>query len=268
MRFQETTITPQMASEMLSHNMRNRRLSDSRVKSYAKDILNGKWTDTPTPIAFSAEGVLIDGQHRLSAVVVANTPVKMMVAYDVPTDAVIDRGLPRDSGSALYIRGLISKDTSTRECMAIVNRYLTIQSGTEIQDYERADFINAHQDHLIAAMEISRAGSRRNSLCKKAPVQTAITAALIGGVSEETLTEFANIVNTGFMSDESQSSAVLLRNYLLEASASGHTAQNTVAACAQMAIRDDVNKNPHKNQYRRKYHVYINGREACAPQIQ
>lgn len=261
MQFKEITITPQMAAEMLSHNMKNRRLNYKRVKAYSKDILSGQWTLSPTPISFSGDGTLVDGQHRLSAVIAANTPVNMVVAYDVPRESVIDRGLPRDSGSALYIRGIIDGAVSGRNHMAIVNRYLSVvNGGTDIQDYERASFINENQDAMLMAMEISHNGSR-NPLCKKAPIQTAIMAALISGVSEDVLSTFAYVVNTGFMSDATQSSAIVLRNYILENNVSGYSASDAMAACAQMAIRDFVNKSERQVKYRRKYHVYINGKE-------
>lgn len=261
MRFEEVTVTPQMAAEMLRRNTRNRKLNHRRVKAYAKDIANGKWTMSPTPISFTEDGTLIDGQHRLCAVVSANAPVNMMVAYDVPPDSVIDRGLLRDSGSALYMRGLIDGSVANRTCMAVVNRYLAVvYGGTEIQDFERAEFINANQDNLLAAVEISRAGSR-NPLCKRAPVQAAILAALMSGVPEETLVSFANVVNTGFMSEPSQASAIVLRNYILENGLSGYSASDAMTACAQMAIRDFVEKDTRQSKYRRKYHVYINGKE-------
>jgi hypothetical protein len=241
--------------------MRNRKLNHKRIKAYAKDISNGHWTMSPSPISFSVDGTLIDGQHRLNAVLAANVPVNMMIAYDVPAESVIDRGLPRDSGSALYIRGLIDEAVSNRCYMAVVNRYLAVvNGGAEIQDYERAAFINENQDNLIAAVEISRTGSH-NPLCRRAPVQAAIMAALINGVPEETLISFANVVNTGFMSDSTQASAIVLRNYILENSLSGHSASDAMAACAQMAIRDFVNKSTRRVKYRRKYHVYINGKE-------
>lgn len=261
MHFQEVTITPEMAVEMLSHNMRNRQVNHKRVKAYTKDITKGKWTCSPTPIAFTGDGTLIDGQHRLNAVISANMPVKMIVAYDVPVDSVIDRGLPRDSGSALYIRGIIDKSVSSRPYMAMVNRYLTVANGSgQIQDYERAEFINANQEALVTAMEISGTGSS-SPLCRKAPVRTALMAALMSGVPEETLASFAYVVNTGFMSDSSQSSAILLRNYVLEHNISGSAEADAMAACAQMAIRDFVNKTGRQTKYRRKFHVYINGKE-------
>lgn len=265
MRFQEVIITPQMATDMLSHNMRNRRLNEKRVRAYAKDIVRGQWTITPTPISFAEDGTLIDGQHRLSAIVTANTPVTMLVAYDVPVNSVIDRGLPRDSGASLYIRGLIDKAVSSRNYMAMVNQYLAIRDGGTIQDGERAEFINQNQDKMIAAMEISKTGAH-NPLCKRAPVQVGLMAALMQGVSEETLSEFANIVNSGFATSATQSSAIVLRNYLLEEHRGGQAERSATAACTQMAIRDYVNQNPRQLKYRRKYHVYINNKEACAQQ--
>jgi hypothetical protein len=57
----------------------------------------GEWVATHQAVAFSKGGALLDGQHRLSAVVETGATVPMLVARDVPTRAfaVMDCGLKR-----------------------------------------------------------------------------------------------------------------------------------------------------------------------------
>ena len=92
MYFDTKVITPDMAKEWLEKNVKNRRLNMFRVDVLVKDMKDGKFTLSPSPICFDHDGYLIDGQHRLSACVLANVPIVSVVAYDVPSDVVIDRG--------------------------------------------------------------------------------------------------------------------------------------------------------------------------------
>lgn len=97
MRFEIELITPEKAAAWLANNAGNRPLRERRAAAYAKAIDDGKWVLTPDPIALGKRGRLLNGQHRLRAIMMASTPVRMAVAYDVPDEAfaVMDAGLPR-----------------------------------------------------------------------------------------------------------------------------------------------------------------------------
>lgn len=90
-------ITPEIAKEYLKLNRRNRKVKPKTVESYARDILRGKFMTTHQGIAFDEEGKLLDGQHRLLAVVMSKKPVVMMVTRGIPKDATfsVDRGITR-----------------------------------------------------------------------------------------------------------------------------------------------------------------------------
>ena len=77
-----TTITPEMAREWLKKNMHNNRpVLKATVHNYARQMRCGTWNLTHQGIAFDQNGELVDGQHRLSAIIEANVPVKMNVTY-------------------------------------------------------------------------------------------------------------------------------------------------------------------------------------------
>ena len=89
MKTEIKTITPKWAAEVLEkHNPRNRNVSENTVSSYASDMKNKRWTLTHQGIAFDENGDLIDGQHRLWAVVFADVEVEMMVTTGIPTQQV------------------------------------------------------------------------------------------------------------------------------------------------------------------------------------
>jgi hypothetical protein len=100
MEIKTVTITPAMAKEFLKSNTNNRSLKEKRIRNYAKDMLEDKWIcDTGETIKFLSNGLLADGQNRLHAIIKANIPVKMQVAFglDEQVFKVIDTGCSRNA---------------------------------------------------------------------------------------------------------------------------------------------------------------------------
>lgn len=99
-------------------NVNNRTLRETVVKRYARDIENGLWLDTYDPIKFDTTGKLIDGQHRLAAVVMADEPVRFTIVrnLDPVTQAVVDTGSVRTLKDALDWSGF----TNTAQLAASV----------------------------------------------------------------------------------------------------------------------------------------------------
>jgi hypothetical protein len=97
-------VTPEIAANWLAYNTSNRQLRKSLVRDYAAQMKDGEWMVTHQQIAFTGNltlpGRLIDGQHRLSAVILSGVSVRMAVAFgvDEKTFTVTDRGAPRSAG--------------------------------------------------------------------------------------------------------------------------------------------------------------------------
>jgi hypothetical protein len=101
------TITPKKAAEYLSRNTANRPLSARTVREFAQAIQRGEWRVTHQGIAFDTTGALVDGQHRLAAIVEADVPVEVTVFTEVPEGAfdVLDTGKRRNAADVLAIEG-------------------------------------------------------------------------------------------------------------------------------------------------------------------
>ncbi|MBO0883441.1 MAG: hypothetical protein J2P17_24515 [Mycobacterium sp.] len=107
MRSRIQTITPTKAAEMLQANTSNRPLSKRVVQTFAEAMKRGEWKITHQGVAVDTNGTLVDGQHRLAAVIEANLPVEMTVFTDVPPDTfdVLDTGKRRNAADVLAIEG-------------------------------------------------------------------------------------------------------------------------------------------------------------------
>lgn len=108
LHFESIVVTPEMAKSWLEKNKKNRRQTKTTIQKYASDMKSGRWDVTGDPIRFDVNADLIDGQHRLKACILADTPFETVVIYGLPTDVqnVIDSGKGRNASDMFTLSGL------------------------------------------------------------------------------------------------------------------------------------------------------------------
>ena len=127
-------ITPLEAARMLQRNTHNRSLVPTQVAFLVNEIASGRWMRNGATILFSKEGELMDGQHRLSAIVKAGIPAWCKIDYTIDKAAfpTIDTGRRRTPGDVLHIAGEKS-GIATAAALSWVARY---ESGMNIRFYK------------------------------------------------------------------------------------------------------------------------------------
>lgn len=105
------TITPAQAAEWLEANLaegHNRSLRRERAEAFARDMESGNWRDNGETLKFDWNGRLIDGQHRLAALVRAGIPHRFLVVRGVDPDSIhtIDMGVARRYADVLRMNGV------------------------------------------------------------------------------------------------------------------------------------------------------------------
>ncbi|WP_328581745.1 hypothetical protein [Streptomyces sp. NBC_00370] len=100
-------VTPELAESFLTKAAVNRRLNMSQVKVLAETILRGEWKLTHQGIAFDSDGALLDGQHRLHAIMEAKTTVEMIIFEGLSKEVfpVLDIGKRRSGADTLFSTG-------------------------------------------------------------------------------------------------------------------------------------------------------------------
>lgn len=124
------TITPETAKKMLSNNDNNRKISHHMVDLYAREMQNGEWSANGEAIKFSESGRLLDGQHRLMAVISSGIPLYTLVIRGLKdeTQQTMDSGKKRSVGDALNLQG----ERNSNQLAAIARIvYVTDQLGLE-----------------------------------------------------------------------------------------------------------------------------------------
>lgn len=100
-------VTPAMAAQLLGTMSGNRQLRMRMVNRYAREMIAGKWQLNGESIKVSHQGKLIDGQHRLNAVIQSGVSVQMVVIRGVDAAAflTLDTGVSRNYHDATTIAG-------------------------------------------------------------------------------------------------------------------------------------------------------------------
>lgn len=152
------SITPELASLLLSlpsiEGEENRKVSHSSVSQYARDMVAEKWKRSHSPIIIGKNNVLINGQHRLLAIIKSESTVEMFVVFDdyygFPRDYLGDEPVKRSSAYTLH---LTTREASlAREFVSICKKNFN-PSKSEIElgwqkikpFYEKAIIVQSHK---------------------------------------------------------------------------------------------------------------------------
>jgi hypothetical protein len=203
------TVTPTMAASWLAaFNTSNRTVRRRWVDTLATIIKEDKWHVTHQGIAFNCDGTLLDGQHRLMAIVAAGIPVQMMVTRNVDKEAMyaIDQGKTRSVPDVANTLG-----TQIKSQHVAVARMMFYRGQSDISKARTTTsealigFISQHIEPITFAMDKFRSNAYRHAAIQSVVARAWYTA------NHERLEDFAKTFNKGFSTEEEDSAALRLR---------------------------------------------------------
>jgi hypothetical protein len=105
-KFMVLVIGPEEAEELLNLNNKNRPLADGFIAQYARDMKDGLWSLNGEALIFSTDGRLLNGQHRLHAVIRSGSVIEVAAIYGIHEDAfdTMDAGKKRGVSDLLGMR--------------------------------------------------------------------------------------------------------------------------------------------------------------------
>jgi hypothetical protein len=118
-------IDPATAKKWLVANYGNRPMLESHIARLGKQMTQGEWTLVPDAIAFAPNGRLINGQHRLQALLNTGVTCEFMVAWNMPEEAfdVTDTQKVKSGGDALACAGEDKYRNELAAALRIVARW-------------------------------------------------------------------------------------------------------------------------------------------------
>lgn len=126
------SITPEYAEHLLmGYNDGNRPLARRDWEAYKRDMEAGRWALTGEAIVLDKGGKLLDGQHRLTACMIAKVPFQTVLITGVDRSAFarMGTGRKRRASEAFAIRGL----QNTKVLQAAAKMVWTYEGGSLAQ---------------------------------------------------------------------------------------------------------------------------------------
>lgn len=152
-------VGPELAAEMLKANTGNRRISVQTVDAYVRAMLNGEWKFAGDPIRLNKDGEVLDGGHRLTAIVKSGTTQRLTVISGIPTAyrKVMDQGRGRNVRDNLVIEGIVHPGDKASVANLLIRWEMgLITSKLKLQNQQVTDFVLANNDKLHLAVQQAR----------------------------------------------------------------------------------------------------------------
>jgi hypothetical protein len=196
-------VTPQIAEWLLKLNTGNRPLVRRGIDRFAKILRDGAWKNTGEPVIVCREGILNDGQHRLSAIHATGITADLDVRFGVVREAfhATGTGKIRRASQVLSIEGY-----SNTTCQASIARLML--------NYDRRQMGNLQQVEIGDILQIVDADDRLCEIAAKVqrskfpPTRTGsfgfvlVVAARTSPM--ERVMEFLDLVSGGKFDDEAE----------------------------------------------------------------
>jgi hypothetical protein len=211
------TVTPSIAERWLEANENNRSLSNKYVSRYAKLMDEGEWMVAPDAIAFDTEGRLINGQHRLNAIIEHGESQRFIVArgLDPQVFMATDGGKTRQASDALDIEGY--KNYS--QLAAVARRVVLFEEDRldhnfgDVETHEIVDTVKRHDPKMPEA--VAQTLNYRNDIQGwLSPSNLGFVYFTLSFRDESRASEFMYKVATGLKIEESSDPTKMLRDRL------------------------------------------------------
>lgn len=209
-------ITKDVANEMLRHNNNNyRKIKWDIVNKYARMLEKGLWRLNGEPIVFDEDGVLKNGQHRLTAVVKTNIPIEAVVVCGVDRDInTWDEGSNRSTTDKARAENLMLSASTIGAAGLLLSRF---NGHEKISNDEKLQYCWEHVENFKKAQVFCSHGKSNPIMKKSACIASVFCAIEMKVMPDSDLDAFCTIVNSGMPNEKFVSdSAIMLRNSIIE----------------------------------------------------
>lgn len=207
--------TPSKAQSILNkNNTINRKLREGVAEKYAADMRAGRWTTCLDPVAFYDDGMLANGQHRLWAIIEADTPQEFVTVRGVPKDAGLN--IDTQLGRTLMDNAKISgENVNLSHRLIAACRAIEGPRKNKSVAWSFRQNLELVERHRAAAEWALAHGPYQRGLGLSV-VYAAMARAWYYEEDKDRLEQFGRVLNKGFaLEGEADSAAIAIRNYLM-----------------------------------------------------
>jgi hypothetical protein len=157
------TITPTIATEWLRCNKNNRPVRKRHVEFLAAEILAGNWQVNGQAIVIAEDEQVLDGQHRLFAIIEAGKPIQTLVVYGITPEAfrTIDTGAVRTGADAMALhfhdqtRTVIGAVSTAVQWCSRLDRQTIHGRGNRLSNTDVIEYVKDHPSMFQCAETLS-----------------------------------------------------------------------------------------------------------------
>lgn len=169
------------AREWLESMAPNRRVSRTNLENLIRAMEEGRWHTDGSPIKFSRSGQLIDGQHRLLAIIHTGMPQTFLVIWGVDDAAMstLDTGKTRNRADILMIHDPTVVDVNNVSATTTImlrwmrgarnnnlrNDYVSNDEVVRFYDQNKEDILDATRHGKRMAKAMGAGSNQAFSLC-------------------------------------------------------------------------------------------------------
>ncbi len=193
-------ITPEIARVMMSKNNGNRRVAPNTVNYYSQMMKKGNWKSTHQGLAIDESGNVIDGQHRLAAVI--KSGISILTTLTVYKGKIKTMMIPVDVGknrNSHDLTGLSSGEISIFNAINYLFPNMTKSKVDPVTLKYMSDNSKTELEYLTEVSTISYAstpaGYRKSGLARiwNGGVKAACLAGIIENIDISVVREFNNV---------------------------------------------------------------------------
>jgi len=160
-------VTPEMAAKWLDGHQNFRNMRKGFMLRLVADMKAGNFHDIGDPIRFDSSGALVDGQHRLAAIVESGVSISMHVAHGVDRVEVVDSGTPRSVSDTLNRTMAVPSANSATAAIRRLHRTQLVDisgakqnAGISLTNSQIVSYVENHPELITACTD---AGNMRGS---------------------------------------------------------------------------------------------------------
>lgn len=202
-------VTPEIAEELLELNTGNRRANPERIKKLVKQLQEGSWDDNGASIVISRDGKLVDGQHRLYAIMEAGIPQWLLIVTGADRDTIltVDSGKTRTFKDYLEIQHPDKKDhQAIASAVHLISRWEAGVRGAGLfnsvhnhrtDNHALAAFYEKNMERVDYVVSRSNAFSRKVGLWKGSKRAIVIAVHVLERINYPDADDFFTKMTTG-----------------------------------------------------------------------
>lgn len=207
-------IDPDQAIKWLEGNVHNRKIDQKWVDYLAAEMRAGRWKTTHQGIAFDDSDTLIDGQHRLWAVIQSGCTIRSGVTHGLKIDDIdnIDDNRSRSKAVRMSLTRRFGNEGISKNHTATLSEAIAGLNGTcELTYHQLRDQMDRHVDATRYA--VSHVAGKIKGI-GVAYVRAVILRAWYS-VDLDTLSRFCRVLCSGIPESSDDTGIIRLRDHLI-----------------------------------------------------